>query len=113
MKIELVCGCGRRHVVDAGHRPPERDAERYVGLREAADRTGISNWTLRRLVRAGEVPAVRGARGAYLVRVRDVQTWLRSRPVEPIEDHDDEQMDLVVAAGACLDAAMRAAEGDR
>ncbi len=56
--------------------------DRFVGLREAGERVGLSYWTIRGRVRAGLLPAYRTSpTSALRVKVSDVDALLTR--VEP------------------------------
>ncbi|MBK6442879.1 MAG: helix-turn-helix domain-containing protein [Actinomycetales bacterium] len=52
-------------------------------LRDAARIYGVSDWTLRQAIAAGDLPAVAlgsGGRKVYSVRLDDVEAWFRAQP---------------------------------
>jgi excisionase family DNA binding protein len=53
-------------------------ALRFATVSEVARRLRVSNMTVYRLVKAGQLPAVRVGRG-YRIREEDVLTYLESR----------------------------------
>lgn len=58
------------------------NGDRFVGLREAGERVGLSYWTIRGRVRAGLLPAYRTSpTSALRVKVSDVDALLTR--VEP------------------------------
>lgn len=78
--IAVTCTCGRTHTIDVS-RPaydPETD-RRWLALDAAADLTGASRWTIRRLALDGEVELRRGARNRIEVRPADVVALGRER----------------------------------
>ena len=66
--------------------------ERLLTAAEVADDLRVSTMTVYRLIRRGELPAVRVGRN-YRVRVEDLETYLSSQAVDPatmdLADVDD------------------------
>lgn len=57
-------------------------SERLLTAAEVADRLRVSTMTIYRLIRAGELPAVRVGRN-YRVREPDLEAYLESQIVDP------------------------------
>jgi excisionase family DNA binding protein len=51
---------------------PAQPARRMVKLKAAAEYLGVSTWTLRRILRSGEIPYVQRGEGNILLDVRDL-----------------------------------------
>jgi excisionase family DNA binding protein len=66
--------------------------DRLLTAAEVADDLRVSTMTVYRLIRRGELPAVRVGRN-YRVRVADLETYLSSQTVDPatmdLADVDD------------------------
>lgn len=61
------------------------NTDRYVSLREAGERIGLSYWSIRGRVRNGQLQAYRtGPNSALRVKVADVDALLK--PVAPQRD---------------------------
>jgi excisionase family DNA binding protein len=63
----------------------------YVTVREAADRLRISERTLRKYLKGGEVPHYRPTgkpKGKILLRWTDVEAWLEHHRVRLQQDED-------------------------
>lgn len=62
---------------------------------EVADQLRVSTMTIYRLIRRGELPAVRVGRN-YRVRERDLEAYLATQVVDPatveLDDLEDEQL---------------------
>lgn len=56
--------------------------QRLLTAAEVADQLRVSTMTVYRLIRRGELPAVRVGRN-YRVRARDLETYLESQVVDP------------------------------
>lgn len=54
--------------------------QRFETLAQAAERTGISTWTLRRQISAGKLTAYMAGRRIIRLRPEDVDDLLRARP---------------------------------
>lgn len=65
------------------------DSDRFIGLREAGERVGLSYWSIRARVRDGVLPAYRtGPSSDLRVKISDVDALLtrvtpRSEPPQP------------------------------
>lgn len=59
-------------------------SDRLLTAGEVADQLRVSTMTVYRLIRRGELPAVRVGRN-YRVRDRDLATYLDSQVVDPAE----------------------------
>ena len=59
---------------------PTPTPQRFETLAQAAERTGISTWTLRRRITAGELTAYVAGRRIIRLRPEDVDHLLRARP---------------------------------
>lgn len=57
--------------------------QQYLTVREAADYLGISRWTVRRYVDAGELEAIKGEgeRGAYRIAKSSVRAYIQRHTV--------------------------------
>lgn len=91
MTAALCCpSCGAALAVTA-IAPPAGEAERWVSLRAASERTGQPVSRLRRWVHTGRLEARQGPRSAHLVRVVDIDRLLGVLPrVERRADESDE-----------------------
>jgi len=75
-------------LVEAGEKRPRSDGRWTVA--EAAGRFACHPETIRRRIRSGELPAIRGPHGRYLVRDADLErTWVQPRPDRPPRLYDD------------------------
>jgi excisionase family DNA binding protein len=65
----------------------------YLTIREAADRLRISERSLRKYLKRGDLAYYRpDPRGKILIRWADVESWLESRRVEIDKDADAKEM---------------------
>jgi|HubBroStandDraft_3_1064219.scaffolds.fasta_scaffold18362_2 excisionase family DNA binding protein len=51
---------------------PVQSARRMLKLKAAAEYLGVSTWTLRRILRSGEIPYVQRGEGNILLDLRDL-----------------------------------------
>jgi excisionase family DNA binding protein len=67
------------------------EADKFITLRAAGDRIGVSRWTIRERVRAGLLPAYRTGPGSeWRVKVSDVDALLtRVQPTAAQTDQRD------------------------
>lgn len=69
------------------------NSDRFIGLREAGDRVGLSPWSIQRRIRDGLLPAYRTSPSSALrVKASDVDALLtpvRPRDAEPGGAHRD------------------------
>ncbi len=84
--VQIVCSCGRTHVVATS--PPKRNDDDE--LCDARNNPLGSQWSFRRLIKAGAFPAYRGPRGKLIAKRADVLAYLESRQVTPVEPPADE-----------------------
>ncbi len=59
--------------------------ERFYSLEEVAERLGISERTVRRWIKAGDLPAYQPGR-EYRIRSTDLEEFLEQRKVRPEEN---------------------------
>lgn len=58
---------------------------KLITLTEAADRLGVEMTTVRRWVRQGKLPGFKLGGRTYRIKASDVDTFLESRRVRPVE----------------------------
>jgi len=68
--------------------------DRALGLDDAGKMSGLSPHTLRTWCKSGRLRSHRGARGAYLVRLSDVDVAIAAAPSEPIRRTRTTAVDL-------------------
>lgn len=60
-------------------------AEQALSVAECAETTGLSDWTIRSLVKAGDLPALRVGTRVHVLR-SDLEAWMRRRVAEPLTE---------------------------
>ena len=60
--------------------PPMTAVEPLITIANAARKTGLAEWTLRRLVRSGAIPSIRVAGRVRRVRLSDVLAAMQDQP---------------------------------